>query len=237
MIELVIVDDNEVIASHLAKDAAAHPRAAELHIITLHSGLELRKHVASGTRIDILLTDIQLGEEENGIELVDELFGIGSATQIIYATGFTEYCTPVYRTPHISFLLKPYRIEDFNESLDRAIDSLAASKAKPISIKTANGIVAIDPKRILYVESSRHNLNIHTVDGVFRTYSTLAKLLEILPDYFFSCHKSFAVNLNMVGELNANGFLLRDRKTLIPVSQARRKASKEAFTAFLCRQL
>ena len=47
-----------------------------------------------------------------------DLFPTGSKTQVIYATGYIEYCTPVYETQHVYFLVKPVRQSTLDDALN-----------------------------------------------------------------------------------------------------------------------
>ena len=77
---------------------------------------------------------------ENGIEAVARLFGtrpqdeqndqdnqddqdaLELPTQVVYVTGHAEYCTKVYDTDHVSFLLKPVGRTELRAALKKAID-------------------------------------------------------------------------------------------------------------------
>lgn len=67
--------------------------------------------------------DICLGEE-SGIELVKRLAPETAGVQVIYVTGYVEYCTKVYETEHISFLLKPVDRVELLQAVTRAKERL-----------------------------------------------------------------------------------------------------------------
>lgn len=80
---------------------------------------ELEYFVSEGHAVDILITDINLGTDAaDGISTVRDLFPAGSKTQVIYATGYIEYCTPVYETQHVYFLVKPVRQSALDDALN-----------------------------------------------------------------------------------------------------------------------
>ena len=68
---------------------------------------------------DVVLMDIELGQNLCGIDVVKRLFPADSGVQVIYITGYMEYCTRVYETEHVSFLVKPVRAEELKAALDR----------------------------------------------------------------------------------------------------------------------
>lgn len=103
-----IVEDNAECAAALIDRVAASPFSEGLVIHEMASRAELESFVSEGRAIDILITDINLGTDAaDGISMVRDLFPAGSKTQVIYATGYIEYCTPVYETQHVYFLVNP----------------------------------------------------------------------------------------------------------------------------------
>lgn len=64
--------------------------------------------------------DIELGPDECGIDAAKRLFPARTGVQVIFIAGHMEYCTRMYETEHISFLVKPIQSEDLKHTLDRA---------------------------------------------------------------------------------------------------------------------
>ena len=114
-----IVEDNAECAAALIDRVAASPFSEGLVIHEMASRAELESFVSEGRAIDILITDINLGTDAaDGISMVRDLFPVGSKTQVIYATGYIEYCTPVYETQHVYFLVKPVRQSTLDDALN-----------------------------------------------------------------------------------------------------------------------
>ena len=99
------------------------PRGGELAIEHVVDAESLTARLAEEPAIDVLVMDIELGSEDaNGIDLVKRYFPAGCGTQVIYVTGFVEYCTSVYRTEHLYFLVKPFAQDDLDDALSRAFE-------------------------------------------------------------------------------------------------------------------
>ena len=125
-----IVEDNAECAAALIDRVSASPFSEGLVIHEMASRAELEFFVSEGHSIDILITDIDLGTDAaDGIDMVRDLFPVGSKTQVIYVTGYIEYCTPVYETQHVYFLVKPIRQSTFDDALKKALENLAAQDA------------------------------------------------------------------------------------------------------------
>ena len=127
-----IVEDNAECAAALIDRVAASPFSEGLVIHEMASRAELESFVSEGRAIDILITDINLGTDAaDGISMVRDLFPVGSKTQVIYATGYIEYCTPVYETQHVYFLVKPIRQSALDDALNMdARDALVVLHSK-----------------------------------------------------------------------------------------------------------
>lgn len=114
-----IVEDNAECAAALIDKVAASPFSEGFEVHEMASRAELESFVSEGRAIDILITDINLGTDAaDGISMVRDLFPTGSKTQVIYATGYIEYCTPVYETQHVYFLVKPIRQSALDDALN-----------------------------------------------------------------------------------------------------------------------
>lgn len=180
---------------------------------------------------DIVLMDIELHGQTNGIEAVKTLFPEGSGVQVIYVTGFVDYCTDVYQTEHISFLVKPVMYESLEYALKQAFIKAERHHSRPLCIKIGRTEVLIQPDRIRYVESRLRVLNFHCIDRTIRTYLRLNDIESLLPDYFIRCHSSYLVNVHVV-EMSTGTDLVLDDGEKVPISQRRKKAVHDRLAAY-----
>lgn len=177
----------------------------------------------------IALMDIEIDGGRNGIEAVHTLFPEGSGVQVVYITGFIEYCTAVYETEHVSFLLKPVKTGELEHALRQAIAN-AMHSGEPLHITVNKRDTTIYPERILYIESRLRMLNLHCTSNVIRTYMRLNSIEPQLPDYFLRCHTSFLVNMHAV-EMSTGTDLILTNGEKVPISQRRRKLVHDAIVA------
>ena len=92
-----------------------YPGRSRLDVDIISGVTTFEALMASDDRIDIFITDIDLGEgNPSGIELVRRYFPAGSPTKVIYISGHVEFCTSVYQTEHTYFLLKPINQSDLD---------------------------------------------------------------------------------------------------------------------------
>ena len=228
MYQVVIVEDDAAQAEIIRSMIECSPRGGELAIEHVVDAESLTARLAEEPAIDVLVMDIELGSEDaNGIDLVKRYFPAGCGTQVIYVTGFVEYCTSVYRTEHLYFLVKPFAQDDLDDALSRALERLEADSSKPLSVRLGSRVVLVEPSRISYIESDRRKVRIHAGAEEIEAYASLSDLSAELPASFIQCHKSFLVNMDHVKELKADSVVLSSNQ-VVPVSQKRRKFVREA---------
>lgn len=250
-----IVEDSAECAAALIDKVAASPFSEGFEVHEMASRAELEYFVSEGHAVDILITDINLGTDAaDGISTVRDLFPVGSKTQVIYATGYIEYCTPVYETQHVYFLVKPVRQSALDDALKKALENLAGQSTQGSEAKRAGRgaradvppesspcaltfnvrgrTIVVDADRIEYLESERRKLRLHTDGGVMEVYCSLADAQAMLPEGFVRCHKSFVVNLADVVEIGKDDILAKSGSR-VPMSQKRRHEVKEALLDYL----
>lgn len=233
MYRVAIVEDEADQADALRRMMERSRWGERFDFVHAADAASLKELLSEGSRLDILMMDIELGSRgENGIELVKRCFPEGCGTQVIYVTGFIEYCTSVYRTEHVYFLTKPVSQSDLDDALDRAVVRLQAVGGRSIEVRFGGTTSLVRPDAIEYVESDKRKMRIHVGRDSLEMYGTLSSFSEQLPASFFSCHKSFLVNMDRIVELRANEVVLASG-AVVPVSQKRRRLLREAFHAHL----
>ena len=161
--------------------------------------------------------------------MVSRYFPAGSSTQVVYISGHVEYCTSVYQTEHTYFLLKPINQSDFDAALDKALSNLQDSRQLPVAIQHNGTVTMVDPAEVEFVESERRKVRLHSVRGeCIETYATLGQMLDMLPECFVQCHKSYLVNMACIVELRPGSVLLRSGRE-VPVSQRQRTSVRDSF--------
>lgn len=233
MYQLVIMDDAAQAAEAVRAAVEESPAAADFAITLVHSEAELSSLMETGLVPDVFLVDIKLEEgASDGIDLVRRLFPEGCGTQVIYVTGYIEYCTSVYETGHVYFLTKPVQQIEMNRALARAVRNLEARRHAALTVRFGAQVSSVPFSDITYLESKRRKIEVHTELGSQETYATISEVLEQLPERFFQCHKSFVVNFDYVTKIDGDGLVLRTGER-VPVSQRRRQETRDRFFRYL----
>ena len=223
MLRIVICDDNAEITGCLQGWLHERFSRESVEISTFTSAKDLEDAVGQGLRADIAILDILLGKD-NGILLAKQLFPSAAQTQVIFITGYVEYCSAVYETEHIYFLLKPLQEQAFQQAMEKALEAWREVGKKDLLVQTNR-----------YLESVGRKVRVHCQDEVVECYAMLSTLADRLPGSFLSCHKSFLVNLDYVKRMESNQFVLMGNEE-IPISQARKAEAKRRFLDYVRRR-
>ena len=230
----MICDDNAEIISCLQTWICARFSQESVKIFSFASAKDLTDAVGQGLQADIAILDILLGED-NGILLAKQLFPSAAQTQVIFITGYVEYCSAVYETEHIYFLLKPLKEQAFHKAMDKALRAWQDTRKGELLVQTKRSIQRIPFPSIRYLESMGRKVRLYCQDEVVECYATLSVLANDLPGHFVSCHKSFLVNLDYVKKMEANQFVLTGNEE-IPISQAKKGHAKRCFLDYVSRR-
>ena len=90
----------------------------------------------------------------------------------------------------------------------------------------------IDCHEICFMESRGHNVYIYTKNREIRIYQKLTDLVDLLPDYFHQCHKSYIVNLEYVVRLERTLLYMADGR-MVPVSRTHQAETKEIYENYV----
>ena len=240
---VMIVDDDPQQARILEELISQTAVRGRFNVDSCTSLAALEKQLEKGYMPDIVFMDIVFSDSadcaampENGIDAARRLLASRPGVQLIYVTGYAEYCTRVYRTEHIYFLLKPVSRIDFEDALEKAVCMLAAHAARPFGVKVGGRIMRVVPDDIEYIESDRRKVRIVMGENALEAYDSLSGILQKLPGSFVQCHKSFIVNMDKIVEMRGDSVLLASGAG-VPVSQKRSRETREAFTAYLLERL
>jgi DNA-binding LytR/AlgR family response regulator len=237
-ISVLIVEDDMIIAAkigmHLEKlgytVAATLPRGEE-------AVLHCRK-----TPPDILLLDVRLKGELDGIETAIVLEKEGIHVPTIYLTANSDAATfdRARKTRPHAFLSKPYKKHELYRAISLAVQLHAAPAPPPrilppapppeeprllsdrIFVRHKDQMVKIFLKDIHYVQAERAYCHIITARTDYMLSISMGRLAEQLdsPD-FLRVHRSYMVNLRQIDAVAEGHIVIGDRA--IPVSKDKRE--------------
>lgn len=189
-----------------------------------------------GTRqyFDILLLDIQM-EQMGGMEVARTLRANREKIILIFVTALKEYAPEAFEVSAFHYLLKPVSREKFCgvfESACREVRKRENANGGMLFFQTKSRNFAIQKNEILYVESAKRKVEIHTLRDNVTVYATMKYMEEELGGEFYRCHRGYLVNMAYVSGYGMGTIQLQNGES---VYLAREKYSEfvRAYTGYL----
>ena len=113
---------------------------------------------------DILLLDIEMSEMD-GMAAARRIRERDDKVVIVFITAAPQYAISGYEVRALSYLLKPLPWFAFSQELKKSIDMVRRNGDDSTLIETGNGQMRLNLADILYLESIRHTIVIHTLEG------------------------------------------------------------------------
>lgn len=149
-------------------------------------------------KIDLIFLDIAM-PFISGIDFIKTL---RNPPKIILTTAYKEFAVESYELPVLDYLLKPISFERFL----KAIDKLDVSRSESIRavirqsetdtfiyVKSDKKNVKILLKEVLFIESMKDYIKIHTSSQTIITQLQISEIEQRLPDSFLRIHRSFII--------------------------------------------
>jgi len=160
--------------------------------------------------IDLIFSDIEM-PFMNGIEFVKNL---QNPPKVIFTTAYRNYAIESYELDVIDYLLKPISFSRFFKAVQKYQSLTKGTIATPpqeerlandhLYVNTNKKYVKVLFEDILYVESLKDYVRIHTASDRVVTKASLSDFIEKLPSTFLRIHRSFVVNRNKITAFTAN---------------------------------
>ena len=172
---------------------------------------------------ELSIVDIEM-REKDGFDTINEAREIGKKGYFVILTTHREFSMKGYVVNAFRYIDKLYMREGIAE-LFTALHNIEENN-KIIEIPMMNEKkIKIKIGEIVYVETNRYHITIHTIEGNVDSRIRLADLEEMIDDYkFFRCHNSFIINFNKVKSY--------DKQFAYMVNNEKVDISKRRYTEF-----
>ncbi len=242
-IKILIVEDEMVIAANISL------QLTELgYEVTgiLPRGEEALSQIKI-ERPDILLLDIRLKGEMDGIETAQEIQRYYNIP-IIYLTANADeaHFNRAKETHPYGFISKPFKKLDLQRAIELTVDRIILEKASEngknrnandssidygnatdfilndrIFVRHNEKMLKIDIKDIYYIEADRNYCRIFSQEREYLLVMTLKDIDEKLPqNHFLRIHRSYIINISQIDEVAGTHVVIS--KKAIPMSKAMR---------------
>ena len=149
-------------------------------------------------KIDLIFLDVSMPF----ISGIDFIRTLRNPPAIILTTAHKEFAVESYELNVLDYLLKPISFDRFLKAINKLnIDTSEIVKPGIIDTKNDSFIyvksekknVKILLKDILFIESLKDYIKIHTIDKTIVTQVPISTIEQRLPDNFLRIHRSFIV--------------------------------------------
>lgn len=203
---ILLVEDERIQREALASIIKSN--FVDVRIYEAASKTEALK-IVNEKNIHLFFIDIHL-KDSSGLELAKKIrqYENHALTGIVFVTGEVIHIIEAFKNIHCyDFIVKPYKEKDIIKIVDVFLSSspLKSIKEGKYSFIDIDSTVSIKlyHNDIIYIEYIDKTCNINTISGVYQVKRTsLIKLLNnISDDQIIQTHRSFAVNLKYVTEV------------------------------------
>lgn len=168
---------------------------------------------------DALLLDIDMPEGD-GITIANTLSNQYPLLPILFVTNHDNMVFEAVKCSPFRFIRKSHLQEELAEAIP-ALTAKLANETFLFDIRNGSSTIKCQITDIIYIESSRHYLDIYTTNGVYHIRAKMSDYDKRLTDYgFVRIHVGYLVNVRYIYQLSSKGVLLDDKK-LLPVSRDR----------------
>lgn len=223
MIKCIIVEDEilaqQVIKSHLEK-------IDSFKLVGTCGNTTEAAALLQQQEVDIIFLDIQLP----GTTGLNFLRTLQNPPLVVLTTAYAEYAIESYEFNVIDYLLKPISFDRFNKAIQKIMDGRLypldmkeeeeqGPERDHIFIKSNSKFFKVNFSEIVYVQSMKDYLKIHTTDYNLVTHQTMSDMEKLLPTkQFMRVHKSYLVSIAYIKSIYGNA--IEVDKVTIPIGNS-----------------
>lgn len=174
-------------------------------------------------RPDLVLLDIQLEGEKDGIDIALQLDK--KLIPYLYLTSQTDPSTidRVKTTNPLGYIVKPFTEAGLSSNIELAWHNFSLKKEEFILIKSEGKTHKINQSDISYLKAFDNYCYIFTTDNKYLVPHTLKHTSEKLNESnFIKTHRSYLVNAHRISEIHSDK--VQVGKELIPLSSSNKEA-------------
>lgn len=231
MVSIAVVEDDphdrETIERYVQEASAAV--AEGIKVASFASGQEFVDAYPPG--LDIAFLDIDM-EGLSGIETARAVRAFDQQVVIVFVTNMYQFALEGYKVRALDFLVKPVRYRCFLATFQRAIDALTTRRPQYVELAFDRAVRLVEVGSILYIETRRKKLVVHTRHGDEFCNGPLKDLEERLAPHGFACpHQSYLVNMSYVEHVGAAEIVVAG--TTLPLSRYKRRMFMRQLTDYV----
>ncbi len=234
-INVLVIEDESIVS----KDIQHSLKKLGYNVVGAASTGEKAIELADSTKPDIILMDIMLKGEMNGIAAADEIRK-NNSIPVIFLTAYADESTlsKAKITEPYGYILKPFKEIDLHTTIEMAIYkhgreqeimkerdllfSLVENKDNTqkgyVFVKSNSKLVKLKNEDIFYIEALKDYVVIHMKETRYTIHSTMKDIdSKMGNEEFVRVHRSFIVRLDKIATIEYPNLTLEDIDKLIPI--------------------
>ncbi|MBL4861972.1 MAG: response regulator [Crocinitomicaceae bacterium] len=240
-INVLVVEDESIVS----KDIQHSLKKLGYNVVGASATGEKAIELAGSERPDIVLMDIMLKGEMNGIEAANRIKE-EYAIPIIFLTAYADESTlsKAKITEPYGYILKPFKEIDLHTTIEMAIykhgkerevvkerdflfsivESKEGANSDFIFVKSNSRLVKLKNDEIFYIEALKDYVVIHTTDTRYTIHSTMKDIDAKMGDEeFIRVHRSYIVRLDKIATIEYPNLTLEKIGKVIPIGGSYRE--------------
>ena len=230
MYTIAICDDINKDTQYLASvvQSWAQEQKVSVNIEMFPSAESFLFHYDEKKDYDILLLDVEM-KNISGIELAKQIRSMDHRVEIIFTTSHFELSGEGYEVDALHYLIKPIAETKLMEVLSKAAQKLSVEPPSLVIVCNGETVKILEPD-ILYIESFRHYVVVHTQSTEYKLKENLSALKGKLSSDFYQTHRSYLVSLKHIRKISRTAVWL-DCGAEIPLARGKYDDVNRAFIA------
>lgn len=231
LLRIAICDDNPAITSEIEQLILLSCKKQHIQctIDIFFDGISLYQKMNTYTYYDLIYLDIEM-EKMTGIDVAKFLRTSNLPTLLIFVSAYDTYCNQLLELETFKFLSKPIDPIKFEVTFSKALRRILL-KNDFFTFSFRHEIFKVPINEIIYIESNRRTIILHTIQTTFNFISkldTVEKTLSTSTYVFIRIHQSYLVNFYYVQSLSPSNLFLHDG-TAFPISPKYRSSVEEKY--------
>ncbi len=231
---VLVVEDESIVS----KDIQHSLKKLGYNVVGAAATGEQAVKLAVETQPDIILMDIMLKGEMNGIEAATQI-RTETNIPVIFLTAYADESTlnKAKVTQPYGYIIKPFKEIDIHTSIEMAlykhkkeaevlkerdllfnlVESQGATKDL-LFVKSNSRLVKLKMSDIYYIEALKDYVVINTLNTRYTIHSTMKDIEAKLPESeFLRVHRSFIVRIDKIVAIEQPNLILENDKKIIPI--------------------
>lgn len=233
-VRVLIVEDEPIIADDIALTLGD----LGFEVADIVNSADGALQAIKDTEPDILLLDIKIKGEKDGIRLAHEINEQFDIPFVFLSSLYDEQTLNRAKNAHpAGYVVKPFKEQDLKVTIELALKKKtnAASAMTEASlnlfVRKSGAMVPLKFEEVTYVEADDNYCIFHEAEAKHVVSHTLKDIeMKLTSTGFCRIHKSFLVNIKHIDRIEHSVVFIQE--TMLPIGKAYRKSFFDRLTVF-----